>query len=233
MFSLGRINTYNTPAKHSYKYGLGIMGRGRKKGSVHLGHLCGPCHLCQQSSTRYSHIITWDEEVKMQMKQLTGVSENDCICRACEGDFKSNRTAEGYAYRWMHDKGKGSGLSRCIVVSCNERDRIIHTGIASKSKVAELLHEEVLSEPRHLLTPMCESHYRQVHRLLHSDDHTYSDKRCHTCHALIRYCGGTARHCPNPAAVNQFFSMNGDNITERDYVCSSCYNARLCLFLML
>ena len=149
------------------------MGRGRKKGSVHPGHLCGPCNLCQQSSTRYSHIITWDEEVKMQMKQLTGVSENDCICRACEGDFKSNRTAEGYAYRWMHDKGKGSGLSRCIVVSCNERDRIIHTGIASKSKVVELLHEEVLSEPRHLLTPMCESHYRQVHRLLHSDDHTY------------------------------------------------------------
>ena len=77
MFSLGRINTYNTPAKHSYKYGLGITGRGRKKGSVHPGHLCGPCHLCQQSSTRYSHIITWDEEVKMQMKQLSGVCEND------------------------------------------------------------------------------------------------------------------------------------------------------------
>ena len=127
MFSLGRINTYNTPAKHSYKYGLGIMGRGRKKGSVHPGHLCGPCHLCQQASTRYSHIITWDEEVKMQMKQLTGVSENDCICRACEGDFKSNRTAEGYAYRWMHDKGKGSGLSRCIVVSCNENHTHRHS----------------------------------------------------------------------------------------------------------
>ena len=112
-------------------------------------------------------------------------------------------------------------------MSCNETDRIIHTGIASKSKVAELLHEEVLSEPRHLLTPMCESHYRQVHRLLHSDDHMYSDKRCHTCHTLTRHCGGTAHHCPNPAAVNQFFSMNGDtdiNITKRDYVCTSLSN---------
>ena len=60
----------------------------------------------------------------------------------------------------------------------------------------------------------------------------YSDKRCHTCHALIRYCGGTARHCPNPAAVNQFFSMNGDtdiNITEQEYVCSSCYNHHLAI----
>ena len=123
-----------------------------------------------------------------------------------------------HTFRWMHDKGKGSGLSRCVVVSCNERDRITHTGIASKSKIAELLHEEVLSESRQLLTPMCVSHYRQVHCLLHSDDHNmYSDKRCHTCHTLFRYCGGTARHCPNPAAVNQFFSMNGDNdinITE-------------------
>ena len=36
-----------------------------------------------------------------------------------------------------------------------EIESYIHTGIASKSKVAELPHEEVLSEPRHLLTPMC------------------------------------------------------------------------------
>ena len=36
-----------------------------------------------------------------------------------------------------------------------------------------------------------------------------------------------ARHCPNSAAVNQFFSMNRDtdiNITPQDYVCTSCYN---------
>ena len=71
----------------------------------------------------------------------------------------------------MHDKGKGSGLISCVVDSCNERERIIHTSIASTSKITELLQKEVLSEPRHLATPLCVNHYRQVHR---SDDHMYS-----------------------------------------------------------
>lgn len=44
------------------------------------------------------------------------IGENDCICGACHGDFRNNRTTEGYIYRWMHDKGKGSGLIRCVVV---------------------------------------------------------------------------------------------------------------------
>ena len=150
----------------------------------------------------------------------------------CHGDFRNNKTTEGYIYRWMHDKGKGSGLISCVVASCNERERIIHTSIASTSKIAELLQREVLSEPTHLATPLCVNHYRQVHRLLHSDDHMYSDKKCHACHTLIRYCDGIARHCPNPAAVNQFFSMNGDtdiNITPQDYVCTSCYNHHLAI----
>ena len=131
----------------------------------------------------------------------------------------------------MHDKGKGSGLIRCVVASCNERERIIHTR-ASTSKIAELLQREVLSEPRHLATPLCVNHYRQVHRLLHSDDHMYSDKKCHACYTLIRYCGGIARHCPNPAAVNQMFSMNGDTDIStplQDYVCTSCYNHHLAI----
>ena len=54
-----------------------------------------------------------------------------------------------------------------------------------------------------------------------------TDKRCCTCHALIH---GLTRYCPNPTAVKEYFSMNGDtdiNITENDYVCTTCYNHHL------
>ena len=129
----------------------------------------------------------------------------------------------------MRAIGKQPGLSRCIVMSCTERDRIIHTGIAMKEKIEDLLHKKVCSEPKHLQTSLCVNHYKQIHRLLYCNEAMYTDKRCCTCHTLIRYCA-TARHCPNPAAVNMYFSMNGDtdiNITEKDYVCSSCYNHHL------
>ena len=210
-------------------HGIGDMGRGRKKAVVHPGQPCGPCHLCQQSSSRYCHIATWDEDLKCKMKDLTAIGEDKCICRACETDFKTNIGKNDYTYRWMRAIGKQPGLSRCIVMSCTERDRIIHTGIATKEKIEDLLHEKVCSEPKHLQTSLCVNHYKQIHRLLYCNEAMYTDKRCCTCHTLIRYCG-TARHCPNPAAVNMYFSMNGDtdiNITEKDYVCSSCYNHHL------
>ena len=201
-------------------HGIGDMGRGRKKAVVHPGQPCGPCHLCQQSSSRYCHIATWDEDLKCKMKDLTAIGEDKCICRACETDFKTNIGKNNYTYRWMRALGKKPGLSRCIVMSCTERDRIIHTGIATKEKIEDLLHEKVCSEPKHLQTSLCVNHYKQI---LYCNEAMYTDKRCCTCHTLIRYCG-TARHCPNPAAVNMYFSMNGDtdiNITEKDYVCSS------------
>ena len=53
-------------------------------------------------------------------------------------------TAIGYRFRWMFDSDKRSGSSRCIVASCTD---IIHTGIASKERIADLLSENLHSEP--------------------------------------------------------------------------------------
>ena len=180
--------------------GIATMGRGRKKREVHPGQPCGPCHLCQHSSTHYCHIATWDEELKAEIRQITAVSDRHCICRACEGDFKCNAGRDGHRFRWMVGVKTGPGSSRCIIASCTENDTIIHTGIATKDRIADLLGDQVLSEPKHLLTPLCVRHYRHVHRLLH--DNMYTDKRCCTCHALIH---GIARHCPNPTAVKEYF----------------------------
>ena len=192
------------------------MGRGRKKRLVHPGQQCGPCHLCHQTSTTYCHIATWKDDLKREIKENTTVSEINCICRACERDFKSNFRKDGHKFRWMQAQSDRPGLSRCIVESCTSTNTIIHTGIATKDKVAELLHEQVVTEHRHLLTPLCSMHYRQVHRAIHKGDSMYTEKQCHTCHALIRY-SGTVRHCPDPKRINQYISMNGDtdlHITE-------------------
>ena len=154
------------------------------------------------------------------------VSDTQCICRACEGDFKHGYRKHGYRYRWMRDPGNSSGSKRCIVASCTETSSIIHTGIVTKEKIAEILQEEVLID-RHLKTPLCESHYKQLHRLLHRDDSMYSGKQCCTCNARIH---GMSRHCPNPKIVQQYLSQNSDTdipITENDYICTSCYNFHL------
>ena len=159
----------------------------------------------------------------MKIKAIATVNNMQCICRACEGYFKRNADRDGYRFRWMVNLDRGPGSSRCIIASCTERDCIVHTGIATKDRIADLLHEQVLSEPKHLLTPMCVRHYRHLHQLLHAEDHMYTEKRCVTCHALIH---STARHCPNPTAVSRYFNINGDtaiNITKDDYVCTACY----------
>ena len=127
--------------------------------------------------------------MKMEIKEIAAIGETDCICGACHGDF---RNIHGYIYRWMHDKND----SRCVVATCNGRERIILTKIALIKTIAELLQSEVLSESGDPATPLCLTHYRQVHRLLHLDDYMYSDKKCHACHALICYCGETGTSLP-------------------------------------
>ena len=42
-------------------------------------------------------------------------------------------------------------------MSCTESKRIIQTGIITKEKVCTKL----LSGPKHLITPLCESHYKK------------------------------------------------------------------------
>ena len=201
------------------------MGRGRRKQSVHPGQSCGPCHLCHSSSIRYCHIGTWADDLRGRIKEIAAVSDNQCICRACESDFKLNSGRDGYRFRWMPDPGNAPGSNRCIVASCTETGCIIHTAIAKKEKIADLLHEQVLST-RHIATPLCTSHYRQVHRLLHSGDKMYAQKLCCTCNAWIR---GISRHSPNAKIVRMYFGQYGIDtpLTDNDYICTACYNYHL------
>ena len=57
----------------------------------------------------------------MKIKAIATVNDTQCICRACEGDFKRNADRDGYRFWWMVNLDRGPGSSRCIIASCTER----------------------------------------------------------------------------------------------------------------
>ena len=150
------------------------MGRGRNHTSWQD---CGPCHLCGQRRTQYCHTASWDNEMKEKLEEISEVSFNHCICRACE---KRNVGSDCYRPRWRSENKGTNGFSKCSVKSCTQLSRIIHTNILTRDKIVELLQVELLNEPQHITTPLCTRHYKEVHHLLHSNDYQYSDIKCHT-----------------------------------------------------
>ena len=200
------------------------MERGRKKTAIHPGRTCGPYHLCGRRRTQYYHTATWDNEMKGKLEEISEVSFNHCICRACEKDFKRNVGSEDCKPRWRSENMENNGFSRCSVKSCTQLSRIIHINILTRDKIVELLQVELLNEPQYITTTLCTRHYKEVHRLLHSNDYQYSDIKCHTCCSTIH---GVTRHSPNHKVITHYFKMNGyidTQITKIDYICTACYN---------
>ena len=58
---------------------------------------------------------TWDNKMKEKLEEISEVSFNHCICRACEKDFKRNVGSEGYKPRWRSENKENNGFSRCSV----------------------------------------------------------------------------------------------------------------------
>ena len=194
---------------------------------MHPARTCDPCHLCGQRRTQYCHTATWDNEMKEKLEEISEDSFNHCICLACDKYFKHDVGSEGYVPRWRSENKDNNGFSRCSVKSCTQLSRIIHTNILTRDNIVELLQVKLLNEPQHIITPLCTRHYKEVHRLLHSNDDQYSDIKCHTCCSIIH---GITRHCPNPKVITRYFKMNGyidTQTTEDDCICTACYNHHL------
>ena len=76
--------------------------------------------------------------------------------------------------------------------SGTETSTVVNTGIATKERIAEMLHKEVLPG-RHLQTPLCMTHYKQLYRLSHTEDHMQTEKSAlHVMH-IYAVCQGTAQ----------------------------------------
>ena len=126
--------------------GIATMGIGRKGKFI-------------QVSIRPPTTVTLPPGMKnWRNKKITALIDRHCICRACEGDFKRRDR-----FRWMTGVKTGPGSRRFIVASCTENDCIIHTGFATKDKIADFFHNQVRSD---LLTPLCVSHYGHIYYMI-------------------------------------------------------------------
>ena len=196
------------------------MPRGRKGTNLHPGQPCGPCHLCQERSTHYSHLATWRENLKERVNQFTLTVERDCVCRKCEKDIKRNISKDAYTPRWVRS---GTRAAQCIVLGCTHTGTIIRSGSITSHQVSQVLNVEVRQDSSRLVN-LCGLHYRSAYDQNRGER---KGQKCYTCHSTRQ---GMMRHCPDPGVINTHYMENGDidlNITNSDYVCTSCYNTHL------
>ena len=174
----------------------------RQGAIVHPGRLCGPCSLCGQKSAYYTHPSSWKEGLQQNcLYDLEQVGSQSCVCKACAKDIKRHITTAGYIPRWRINTG--INIDKCIVPGCSitsDSGLIIHTGLVSTQQVASLLGIPLPQTSEGKLTPLCQGHYKHIHRLLHADDSMYKHEKGFTCNVILK---GPSRCCPNPTVIKQ------------------------------
>ena len=149
------------------------------------------------------------------------MDEASCVCKPCERNIKRN--INDYVPRW-----KSKMIYHCIIPQCtatNTNNTIIHSSSFTIQRISTLFNITIPSDDHNKLIPLCDTHYKQVHRLLHANMYTHN--KCTTCRQYIK---GPIRHCPDPQTIKVHFSIHGDiemNIRSRDDICTNCYNAHL------
>lgn len=79
-------------------------------------------------------------------------------------------------------------------------------------------------------TPLCPTHYRQLHRTLRSHDYMYKKRKCIVCNCTVQK--KDVCHCPDPQTIEEYYSSNTEfsiSIREDSVVCSMCYHAQLAI----
>ena len=102
--------------------------------------------------------------------QIEVVREMSCVCRACTMNIKRNIKAEMQP-RWRARASKKYNES--IAPLCNATCGIIHTAFVTPQQASELLHATIIENTEGKLTPLCQLHYKQNHRMLCVNDGTY------------------------------------------------------------
>lgn len=180
---------------------------------------CGPCSLCQRTSTRYFHTESWDNDKLARFKSHVlpaTISLNDhthiCICRACYHDIESKICKENYVPRWKKIKiRKPVEASQCQVEGCTNQGDITTTAI-SIDNVPEGVR--VLGRP----SKFCSFHYHLIYNYQHQ-------AVCSSCGTRAK-AGEIFRYCPNPSMIEKYLRATSEFnsiLREEDKVCCKCY----------
>ena len=97
-------------------------------------------------------------------------------------NIKRHIKEENYQPRWRARASKK--CDECIAPACNTTHGIIHTALVTPQQESELLHATLTESAEGQLTPLCQVHYKKIHRMMHANDGTYKHVKCVTCNVM-------------------------------------------------
>ena len=180
-------------------------------------HECGPCSLCNRTSTRYFHTDSWDSDkythfTNNVLPPALTAKKHMCICRACHHDIDSNISNEKYIPRWKKLKSsKPTEFTPCSIQGCTSNADVTTIAI-NLDNIPEGM--ELTGQS----SKFCSAHYHYVYNYQHQI-------KCKIC-GIKAKVGEMYRCCPNPPLIEKYLRATisfNSTITDTDKICHICY----------
>ena len=102
---------------------------------------CGPCHLCEQESTKYTHLEKkWI--AYLQSSFMMTLCREVCICHACYKQASTNVNNPTFQPRWKPKQALPKAI--CSVDTC---DKTVYrnTNMASREQIENLVGQKLVT----------------------------------------------------------------------------------------
>ena len=183
---------------------------------------CGPCILCQDQSTKYTHAERFDNEQDAFLckVQNSSIDKHACICYACSKQVKRNINNPKFEPRWQ---SKPKVKAKCSIQKC-ENTVSKKTNLASGEDIKQVLGQPIVSftvGEDETTVGLCQAHYNQLYTQLSLS------APCESCGGKPKKGERFNRHCPAPDSVNTYLSIVSGNpccLNEQSRICPACYN---------
>ena len=166
-----------------------------------LAHKCGPCSLCKQESTRYTHPPKMKpivfELVCSCMEEEQQLDNMSCICHARYKQAIRNVGTNNFNPRWRDKLTSKKGC--CGVAGYNEDAYYRRTQMASPTSLQSILGKHIISGSEQD-TPLCKGHYTYMQNALRAP------RPCSSCNSKPKWGEQHTRHCPEPELVNSYLT---------------------------
>ena len=180
---------------------------------------CGPCSLCERTSSRYFHTENWDSDKYTHftthiLPSTLTANEHICICRACHHDIHNNVGNENHMPRWKKLKVQNqTEYSLCPIQGCTNNADVTTTAISLDDLPKGM---KVTGQVK----VFCSHHYHYIYN--------YQQQAvCKTCGVKAKIGETFSRCCPNPPLIEKYLRATrgfSQILTHTDKVCNGCYS---------
>ncbi len=161
---------------------------------------CGPCFLCHDQSTKYTHPEKFDPQQYAFLCEVESKTMDKCvcICYVCSKQLKRNTSYPRFQPRWRGRSNKSQ--TKCSIQSC-ENEAHKTTSLASAQEVEHLIGHPIVSftvEHNASTVSLCQSHYNYLYIQL------TRSMPCESCGREPRKGERFNRHCPEPGSIKTY-----------------------------